>query len=162
PAADVRAALERPVALRPDLDDALYRLALMDGNQSRPAEAVRRLRAMRPPAPDRAWRYYSTLATALLELGDRGGANRAAVEARNHVVSDDDRSRAAQLVYFVNTELSVEIAADAQGRRHFRTVRVPVNAPPRNPFIEAGDEAHTAQGKLDRVECADRGIRVLV
>jgi hypothetical protein len=123
---------------------------------------LRHLRAMRLPPVNQAWLYYSTLANALLDLGDRAGAKQAAAEARRHAASDTERARAVQLAYFADTELSVEIVSDSQGRREFRTVRVPVNAPPRNPFIEAGDEAQRTEAKLERIDCPDSGIRVRV
>jgi hypothetical protein len=66
------------------------------------------------------------------------------------------------LIYFAETETSVEIAATPDGRREFRTVRVPVNAPPRNPFIEVGDDAQSVSATLDRIECADDAIRLIV
>jgi hypothetical protein len=40
------------------------------------------------------------------------------------------------------------------------TVRVPVNGPPRNPFIERGDAAKSAEATLEHVECTDQGIQV--
>jgi len=150
------------VALRPDFDDAHFRLALMDKNAGRAAAAVDHLRKMRAPQPDRAWPYYSTLSDALLDVGDRAGAKQAAMEARRHATSDSERAHASVLEYMADTELSVEMATDAEGRKQFHTVRVPVNAAPRNPFIEAGDQARSTEAKLDQVECGESGIRVTV
>jgi tetratricopeptide (TPR) repeat protein len=158
----VRAALERALVLRPDFDAVHMRLAMMDQNEGRADACVRHLRAMRPPSAERAWQYYSTLADALLDLRDRAEARQAAVQARQYAATDSERARAAQLAYLADTELSVEIATDSQGRREFRTVRVPVDAPARNPFIEADEQAERVEGKLDQVECSDTGIRLLV
>ncbi len=158
----VRAALERAVAIRPDFDDAHLRLGLMEKNASHPAEAVAHFRAMRRPAADRAWLYYTALADALLDLNRRAEAKEAAAQARRYAATDQERARARELAYLADTELSVEIAAGSDGRREFRTVRVPVNAAPRNPFIEAGEDARSAEASLDRVDCGDQGIRLIV
>jgi hypothetical protein len=161
-AEEVRAALERALVLRPDFDVVHFKLALLDKNQGHAESAVRHLRAMRTPRPERAWDYYSSLADALLDMGDRTAAKQAAIQARQHASSDAERARAQQLAWFADSELSVEIAADAQGVKRFRTVRVPANAAPRNPFIEAEDDARTAEVSLDQVECAPSGLRILV
>ncbi|MBS1856068.1 MAG: hypothetical protein JST11_11930 [Acidobacteria bacterium] len=160
--AEVRAALERAVALRPDLDDAQFRLGLMDYNADHPADALAHFRAMRPPSPDRAWRYYNALASALLELNRRAEAKQAAIEAERAAASDQERKRARDLQYFADTRLSVEIARGPDGQRIFRAVRVPVDAAPRNPFIEAGDDARSAEARLEIVECNDDGIRLVL
>ena len=160
--AAVRAALERAIALRPAFDEAHFRLGLLERNSSRPKEAMAHFQAMRRPPTDRAWVYYSALADVLLELNQRGEAKLAALDAERVAANDEQRARARQLAYLADTELSVEIAEGRDGRREFRTVRVPVNAPARNPFIEAGEIAYRAEASLDRVECGDDGIRVLV
>jgi hypothetical protein len=58
--------------------------------------------------------------------------------------------------------MTVEITVGPDGQRHFRTVRVPVSAPPRNPFIEAEDDARSAEGALRRVDCEQDGIRLVI
>ena len=161
-AAQIRAALERAIAIRPDFDDAHFRLGLIDKNTSHAAEAVAHFRAMNPPAPERAWLYYTALSDALLDLTHRTEARDAALEALRYATTDQQRSRARTLVYFAETETSVEIAATPDGRREFRTVRVPVNAPPRNPFIEVGDNALSVAATLDRVECGGDAISLIV
>jgi hypothetical protein len=158
----VRAALERAIELRPDFDEVHFRLGTMDRNASRPAEAVAHFRAMRPPAPERAWHYYTSLADALLDLNRRAEAKDAALQARRAAITEEEHSRARNLAYLADTELSVEIVSGVDGRREFRTVRVPVSAAPRNPFIEADEDAHSAEASLERVECADDGIQLVV
>jgi tetratricopeptide (TPR) repeat protein len=160
--AQIRTALERAIAIRPDFDDAHFRLGLMDKNTSHFAEAIAHFHAMRPPAPARAWSYYTSLSDALLDLTRRTEARDAALEALRYAATDRERQRARTLIYFAETETSVEIAATPDGRREFRTVRVPVNAPPRNPFIEAGDDALSVAATLERIECADDTIRLIV
>ena len=160
--AQVRAALERAIAIRPEFDDAQFRLGLMDKNAGRPAQALAHFRAMRPPPPERAWRYYNALADVLLDLNRRAEAKQAAGQAQRFAATDEERARARELAYYADTELSVEIVHTPDGRREFRTVRVPVNAAPRNPFIEAGEDAHSAQASLERIDCEDPGIRLIV
>jgi catechol 2,3-dioxygenase-like lactoylglutathione lyase family enzyme len=161
-AAQIRAALEQAIAIRPDFDEAHFRLGLIDKNTSRGAEAVAHFRAMRPPAPERAWSYYTSLSDALLDLTHRSEAREAALEALRYAATDQERLRARTLVYLAETETSVEIAATPDGRRVFRTVRVPVNAPPRNPFIEAEDNALSVAATLDRIDCAGDTISLIV
>jgi hypothetical protein len=158
----IRSALERAIAVRPDFDDAHFKLGLIDRNTGHAAEAVTHFRAMRPPAPERAWLYYSALSDALLELGQRTEARDAALTAVHYAATDSQRHRARTLVYYTETEMSVEIAATPDGRREFRTVRVPVNAPARNPFIEADDDARSLAATLDRVDCAGHAISLIV
>ena len=162
PAAQIRGALERAVEIRPDFDEAHFRLGLMDKNAGHAAEAVAHFRAMRPPSPDQGWRYYTSMSDALLDLNRRAEAKEAAVRSRAYAASDEERERSRVLAYLADTELSVEIAASPDGKREFRTVRVPVNAAPRNPFIEAGEDARSAEATMQRVECADEGIRLIV
>ncbi len=159
----VRAALERALALQPDHDGALFRLGLMDVNEDRPAGALAHFRAMRQPPADRAWHYYEALASTYLELNRRDEARQAALQAEHAAATDEERKRARDLQYLAATRLTVEIAHTPDGQRFFRTARVPVDAAPRNPFIEAGDDARSAGARLHEVVCGDDGsIRLLL
>jgi tetratricopeptide (TPR) repeat protein len=162
PTGTIRPALERAIVLQPQYDDALFQLALIDKNEGRAESAVAHLRAMHPPGPDRAWVWSITMADALLDLGRREEAEAAAIEARGHAAGDTERARADQIIWLADTELSVQIAADGQGRKQFRAVRVPVKAPPRNPFFEANDDAQMVEAALEEVQCSGDGLRVVV
>ena len=153
----VRSALERAIALRPDFDDARFKLALLEQNAGHAEAAVLQLRAMRQVAPARAFAWWSALADALLDLDRRAEARQAAAEAHTHAASDTERARAAQLAWLADTEMVVEIEGAA-----FHTVRVPVNAASRNPFIEAGDRAQRAEATMREVQCLEDGIRLVV
>ena len=153
----VRNALERAIALRPDFDDARFKLALLEQNAGHAEAAVLQLRAMRQVAPARAFAWWSALADALLDLDRRAEARQAAAEARTHAASDTERARAAQLAWLADTEMVVEIEGAA-----FHTVRVPVNAAARNPFIEPGDRAQRAEATMREVQCLEAGIRLVV
>jgi tetratricopeptide (TPR) repeat protein len=161
-AAQVRGALDRSVSIRPDFDAAHFRLGLMDKNLNRSAEALAHFQAMRMPPPERAWRYYTSVADALLDLNRRQEAKEAALQAQRFATSDEERRQARNYAYMADTEITVEIAATPEGRREFRTVRVPVVAPARNPFIEAGEEFRSSEATLRRVECKDEGVRLVV
>jgi tetratricopeptide (TPR) repeat protein len=153
----VRKALERAVALRPDFDDARFKLALLEQNAGNAEAAVLQLRAMRQIAPARAFAWWTALADALLDLDRRAEARQAAAEAHAHATSDAERDRATQLAWLADTEMVVEI-----GGTNFHTVRVPVHAPPRNPFIEAGDRAQRTEATMREVQCLEDGIRLVV
>ncbi len=153
---NIRPALERALALRPDFDDARFKLALLESNAGHTEAAVAHLRAMREISPARAFFWWTTLASALLDLNRRDEARHAAVQARAHAETPDQRDRAAELEWFADTELAVQV--DGQ---KFRTVRVPVAAP-RNPFIEPGDRPERAETILREIQCTDSAITLLV
>jgi tetratricopeptide (TPR) repeat protein len=153
----VRAALERALALRPDFDDARFKIALLEKNAGHAEAAVDQLRAMRQISPTRAFAWWSSLADALIDLDRRGEAKQAAAEAHAHAGSDAERERATELAWIADTELAVEI----EGQK-FHTVRVPLGTPPRNPFIEAGDRAQRTEATMRQVECPDTGIQLVL
>jgi tetratricopeptide (TPR) repeat protein len=153
----VRTALERAIALRPDFDDARFKLALLEQNAGHAEAAVLQLRAMRRVTPARAFVWWTALAGALLDLDRRAEAKQAAAEAHTHAASDTERARATQLAWLADTEMVVEIEGAA-----FHMVRVPVNAASRNPFIEAGDRAQSTEATMREVQCLDDGIRLVV
>ncbi|MEO8593572.1 MAG: tetratricopeptide repeat protein [Candidatus Solibacter sp.] len=152
-------ALQRAIALRPGFDDARFKLALIEKNAGHAEAAIAQLRAMRQIAPHRLFAYWMALADCYLELNRRTDAKQAVAQARGHASDDADRKRADELVWLADTELAVQI----EGGNQFRTIRVPLQAPPRNPFIEAGDLAQQAVGTLRGVACPDAGgIRILL
>ena len=152
-----RDALLRALALRPEFDDARFKLALLEKNAGRAAEAVTQLRAMRKIDAKRAFAYWSAMADAYLDLNRRDEAKEAAGKAREHAANTGERDRAIELAWLADTELAVEIED-----RKFRTVRVPVGGAPRNPFIETGDRAQRVEATLRNVECGESGIQLTV
>jgi len=151
-----RAALERAIALRPDFDDARFKLALMEKNGGHPEAAIAQLRAMRQVAPARAFAWWSVLADALLSLDRRTEAREAAAEARAHAGSSAESDHAAQLEWLAVTELAVEVDGG-----NVRAVRVPAGTA-RNPFIAPGDRPQRVEGALREVECGEKTIRLVV
>ena len=153
--ADDRAALERTLVLDPAFDDARYKLALLEKNAGHAEAAIAHLRAMRRVAPERAFDYWTAMADALLDLGRRTEAKKAAGVAAAVASNEGERRRAVDLAWLADTELAVEF-----DRGQARAVRVPVDGPPRNPFIEPGDRARSTEATLQEVECGDQGVKV--
>ncbi len=154
PADEMRVALERAVALRPDFDDARYKLALLHKNAGRYDSALEQLRAMQSVAPARAFNYWSALADSLNELGKRDDALDAARKAAQHATTADERTWAANLAYIAQTDLAVQLTRDSNGRAQMVTTRVPhQSAEDWNPFVEAGDDVRSVSGRLREIDC---------
>jgi tetratricopeptide (TPR) repeat protein len=158
----VRGALERAIALQPDFDDAHFILALKEQNTGQSQSAIGHLRAIHAISPARAFSYFAAMADALLDLGRRADSRAAAVQAREHALTDAERDHAEQLIYMADTDLSVQLTSGPDGRTHFQAIRIPHDQPPRNPFIEPGDGIQRAEATLRHIECAGNGISVVV
>ncbi len=154
PAVEIRSALERAVALRPDFDDARYRLALLEKNTGHFDAAVVQLRAMRTVAPARAFSYWIAMADALNELERRDESATAARIAAQHASTQQEKARAAQLAYFAQTDLTVQFARGENGQARMVTARVPhQSAEDWNPFVEVDDDVRTVRGHLREIDC---------
>ena len=158
---EVRPALERAIALQPDFDDARYMLALLEKNAAHYEAAVTQLRAMRRVAPVRLYDYWSILSDALNELDQRTDAVAAADQAAHYARNPQERARAAQLGYFAQTDLAVQLSRDSNGREQMVTTRVPHESD-WNPFIEAGDDIRRVQGTVKEIDCGDKVTRFVV
>ena len=152
-----RTALERAVALRPDFDDARFALALLEKNAGHAEAAVGQLRAMRQIAPrapspiGARWPTRCSIWTAAPK------PNRRPPKPDAHAAGDEEREHAAQLAWLADTELAVEI----EGQK-FHTVRVPVGAASRNPFIEPGDRVQRTEATMRQVDCPENGIQLVL
>jgi hypothetical protein len=158
---EVRPALERAIALRPDFDDARYMLALLEKNVGHYEAAVVELRAMRLVTPVRLYDYWSILSDALSELGRRKEAKDAADMAARYASNPRERGRAAQLAYMAQTDLAVQFERDSNGRAQMVTTRVPHESD-WNPFVEAGDDIRLVQGSVKEIDCRDQVTRFVV
>ncbi len=158
PPAEIRAALERALALDPAFEDARYHLALLENHDGRPAAAVAHFRALRQVKPARAFSYWSSLADAFLQLGQREEARAAAAAAAAHAASTDERAQAARLDYVARTELAVRFTRDENGRVLLQTTRIPLEAADWNPFVEAGDQVRRVEAALREIECDEQGF----
>lgn len=147
-------ALERAIALKRDFDDAHWKLALMYKNSGRSQDALSHLRAMRAPGPKRAFAYWMALADALLDLGERTEAARAAARAREQAQTEEERARVAELDFMAATEMAVQMTADSQGRQLAKAVRIPRDAVMWNPFVQPGDRIRRVEGTLVEINCA--------
>ena len=153
PAAEIRTALERAVALQPDFDDARYQLALLEKNSGRYEAALGEFRAMRDVPEPRAFAYWLALADTLNELDRREEAQSAAQNAASHAASAADRARAAEQIYMAKTDLAVQFERDASGRLQLVTTRMPHQQPDWNPFVEPSDDMHRVEGNLREIQC---------
>lgn len=163
PREEIRTALERAVALKPDFDDARYKLALLEKNAGNYDAAITQLRAMHSVAPARAYAYWTVMADACNELGRRADALDAAHRAAQHAHTATERALAENLAYVSQTDFAVQFARDADGRAEMITTRVPhQSAQDWNPFVEAGDDVRIARGLLREIECADGRTRLRV
>ena len=168
PATDIRAALERAVALQPDFDNALFSLALLDNNAGDPSAAVEHLRAMRIIGPERQFHYWTSMSDALNELGRHAEAKAAADTARTLATTEEQRAYAVRLAYAAQTDLAVRFTRDAAGNLQLETTRAPHDASDWNPFIEPADRVRRVEARLREIECggpatafiveADRGL----
>lgn len=153
PAAEVRAALERAVAIRPDFDDARFHLAIIHKNEGRFDESIAQLRAMRQVAPARAFAYWSALSDALNSAGRFAEAENAAETAARHAATAEERARAAEQAWIARSEVVVQLQPDASGRPRMVTARLPRGRSDWNPFIDPRDDVRRAQGVLREIEC---------
>jgi hypothetical protein len=155
PDGDIRPALERAVALKPDFDDARYQLALLEKNARNYEAALREFHAMRMVREDRSYAYWLSLADTFNELGRRDEAQSAAQHASEHATSAAERARAAQQIYLAKTDLGVQFERDVSGHLQMVTTRVPHQQTDWNPFIEPADDIQRVQGTLREIDCGN-------
>ena len=89
---DIRPALERAIALRPDFDDARYQLALLYKNAGLYEQALQQFQAMRVVPDNRAYVYSLALADTFNELGRRQEALVAAGHAAERASTATERA----------------------------------------------------------------------
>ncbi len=162
PAEEVRSALRRAISLKPDFDDARWKLALLANNAGQFEESAAQLRAMTRVMPSRGFAYWSALSYAEDEIGKHDGAVEAANTAASFATTDTERARARELVYIAQTELTVRFATDGNGRRQMVTSRMPRGISGWNPFIEPNDRMRSVEGKLSDVRCTDGRLTGIV
>ena len=157
---EIRRALERAIALRPDFDDARYTLALLEMNHQHFDECVTQLRGMKNIAPERAYGYWSALSYSLVELDRRAEAKTAAAQAARYAGTPEDRAHASSLAYMADTDFTVRFTRDANGRPQLTTARAPHNETNWNPFIEPGDRIRRVDAMLDEIRCDGSVTRI--
>ena len=148
---ELRPALERAIALKPDFDDARYHLALVEKNSGHFEAAVAQFRAMRTIAPARAYNYWIAMDT-LIESDRQAGAHR--LPKRRRARSPKRRDRATQLAHIADTDLAVQFTMGKDGRVEIATTRVPHTTNDFNPFIEPSDKIRHAEGVLRQIDCS--------
>lgn len=150
---DIRPALQRAITLRPDFDDAHYQLALLEKNARHYEAAIAEFQAMRRIPEKRALDYWLSLADAFNEMDRRDEAISAARHAAEFARTAAQRKRVADEIHLAQTDLNVRFARDAAGNLQLVATRTPHGQPDWNPFIEAGDEMHRAEGMLRAIHC---------
>lgn len=151
---DVRDALMRAIALKPDLDDARYKLGLLENNTGHYQAALEQFKSMHAVSPARAYAYWTAVATALNETDQRRQAKEAARKALVYATSADERASATQLAYVADTDLTVQFSRDANGTVQLVTARKPHGSDDWNPFVEASDHIVHLEGQIRTVECS--------
>lgn len=158
PADEIAAALRRAIELKPDFDDARYKLGLLESNRGRYKAALEEFRAMRAVTAARAYGYWTAMSSALTETEQREEAKKAAAKAMSYAVSAEERAAASQLAYVADTDLTVQVSHEANGNLQMVTARKPHGASDWNPFIEPGDHIRSIEGRIQKVECAAGSI----
>jgi tetratricopeptide (TPR) repeat protein len=153
-----REALERAVALRPDFDEARWRLAQLENNESHYEAALANLRAMHAVLPARSYSYWNTMTDTLTGLGRGDEAQAAANRASQEAVNAEERAHSAQLAFIARTHLEVQMTRDAAGNPQMVTTRVAKGDTEFNPFVEPSDDLRRVQGKLQEIECGGSGL----
>ena len=161
-AQEVRSALTRAIALKPDFDDARWKLALLENNAGEFDESAKQLKAMTKIAPSRRFDYWSALSYAEDEAGEHDAAEKAAKTAEHFARTDAETAHARELAYIAQTELAVRFATDANGQRKMITSRVRRGASDWNPFVEPNDQLRKVEGILSDVHCADKRLTGIV
>jgi tetratricopeptide (TPR) repeat protein len=154
PTEEIVEALRRAIELRPEFDDARYKLALLESNCGHYEAALEQLRAMRPVPAGRAFGYWTAMATALNETDQREAAKEAAVKAIPYAKTEDERALVSSMRYVADTDLTVRFSRDANGNLQMVTARKPHGADDWNPFIEPGDRMVHVEGQIRKVECS--------
>jgi tetratricopeptide (TPR) repeat protein len=158
PDEQIAAALRRALELKPRYDDARFRLGLLESSRQHYAAALEQLRAMQHVPRVRAYTYWLTMASALLETEQRRAAKTAAEKAIAFAATPDERKIAALLELDTETDMTVQFARDRQGHLQMVTTRKPHGATGWNPFIEFGDQMRTVRGRIRQVECSAGAI----
>jgi tetratricopeptide (TPR) repeat protein len=162
PEEELRPALEQAVALEPGFDDALYNLGLLEHHAGAYEAAVEHLRAMHRIGAGREYGYWTVLAGALTEVGQRKEAKAAADTARTYARNDEERGYATQLGVIALTDPVVQFVRDADGTMHLVTTRARHDGPEWNPFIEPGDQIRRVEARLREIDCTGGAITFIV
>lgn len=162
PADELRTALELVVRLRPDFEDARFRLGLLEENSGRHEAALAQLKAIAQPAPQHSYHYWCAVTQALIGLGRNQDAGVAAGEALQHASNSEERAHALQFERIAHTHFEVQFTRDSSGNLVLTATRAPNDASNWNAFVEPGDDLRRVEGTLREIECGDSGLRVLV
>ena len=153
PREEIATALRRAIELKPDFDDARYRLGLLENGLGQPAAALEQLRSMKSVPAGRAYGYWTAMASVLTDTGQREQAKEAAGKAMQYANTLEERISASRLAYIAATDLTVQVSRDANGNLQMVTARKPHGSDAWNPFVEPGDHILSLEGQIRKVEC---------
>ena len=152
---EIRGALSRAIALKPDFDDARFHLALLENNGGNFEDALLQLQSIHNVPDARAFHYWTAMAYALEELGRREEASSAAKKALSLATDEAERAQAKRLAYDAETDFAVQFVRNPDGTEHLVTTRVPHGRTDWNPFVQPGDHVIKADGQLLAVQCSE-------
>ncbi len=152
--AEIRLALNRAISLQPDFDDARYHLALLDNNTGDFTDALIQLQNIHTVPETRAYHYWTAIAYAEEQLGNRDEAMRAAEKALAFAKTPEDRVAANQIAYAAQTDFAVQFVQDRDGTAHLVSTRIPHGTTDWNPFVQPDDRLVKIDGRLADVQCS--------
>jgi tetratricopeptide (TPR) repeat protein len=154
PADEISQGLRRAIELKPEFDDARYKLGLHESNRGHYSEALEQFRAMSSVSPGRAYGYWTAVTAALTETEQREEAKEAAAKAMHYARNSEERASASQLAYVAGTDLTVRFSRDSNGTLRMVTARKPHGSDDWNPFVEPNDHVVLIEGRIRKVECS--------
>lgn len=158
----VFAALERAVELKPDYTEARLQLGLLRLNNKEWAKALIQLGQLRAVSNEQAPALFSGLALAHLQLGDRDKARENAQKAKKYAQTQDQLSRAEELIRYVDGQNEPRATAMARGEPPKNSSLDP--PPPSTAAVTAAaaEERRRVQGIAIKLECDGKRARLHV
>jgi hypothetical protein len=153
-AEEISQALRRAIDLKPEFDDARYKLGLLENNRGHYSEALEQFRAMSSVSAGRAYGYWTAVTAALTETEQREEAKEAAAKAMHYAKNSEERASALQMAYVAGTDLTVRFSRDSNGNLQIVTARKPHGSDDWNPFVEPSDHIILLEGRIQKVECS--------
>jgi tetratricopeptide (TPR) repeat protein len=153
-------ALQQAVALKPDFNDALWNLALLENNSGDYQSALDHLQSIRVVPLPRLYAHWNAMTDTLTALGRSKEAEAAAERASRYATTAEERSRSARLAYAARSHLAVQFSHDRSGNAQMVTTRVLNDDNEFNPFVEPSDDLRRVAGILREIECGSPEMRI--
>ncbi len=178
---EVVSLLRRALELKPDYVEARLALGLTLASQGSYAEAADQLHQVKKVNPEQAPSYFLALAYSDLGTGHPDEARKNAESARKWAKSSADTEQADSLLKTLDASQSASAQtpglppkptlqtsndAEGTGRPTLRHSPAPDQAvqvsPPRNPFIQGGEQMAHIEGVAQRLDCSGTSARLHV